>query len=286
MSVPQLDDSNREILTDKKINCDISNAKFENKLFIRLIIKNKKFENVSFKYTHFESSYLRKCTFDSCDFTGCKFIGTNFSGTIFIGCKFDYTIFEKTIIDDDILDNCCPAQENLKLKFARTLRTNFQQLGDSKSVNKAIRIELDATKEHLYKSWHSDDKSWHSDELYYRKECQYFSFKWFKFFFEWLNFLFWELIWGNGEDVCKLIITVLLFFCGMGIVDIFINQNQYLASNSLDFIWQIPVRIPAIFFATLSPSNYPLWYTTLIFFIRLVFFSLFTSVIVKRLNRR
>lgn len=277
MSVVKIDDSGRETLTDKKINSHISNEKFENRLFIRLIVKDKHFEKVSFKYTNFESSYLRGCKFDSCDFTGCKFVGTNFSGAKFIGCKFDYTIFEKTIIDNDILDNCCPSQENLKLKFARTLRVNFQKLGDSDSVNKAIKVELDATKEHLHKAWHSN-------ESYYRQK--YKNIKRIEMFFYWLNFSFWDLIWGNGEDILKLIRSVFVFFILMGLFDIVINQNQYLTSNSFDFIWQMPVKIPAIFFATLSSPNYPLWYTTLVFVVRLVFFSLFTSVVIKRLNRR
>ena len=105
-------------------------------------------------------------------------------------------------------------------------------------------------------------------------------------FFYWLNFSFWDLIWGNGEDILKLVRSVFVFFILMGLFDIVINQNQYLTSNSFDFIWQMPVKIPAIFFATLSSPNYPLWYTTLVFFVRLVFFSLFTSVVIKRLNRR
>jgi len=39
---------------------------------------------------------------------------------------------------------------------------NYQQIGDSESVNKAIKIELEATNTHLYEAWHSKAN-------YYRK---------------------------------------------------------------------------------------------------------------------
>ena len=148
--------SNREQHIDEKFDSDVSNVSYSNKLFLRLVSKSKRFEKVDFKYSIFDTCYLRNCVFDTCDFTGCRFIGVNFSGANFIGCKFDYATFERTIIASDILDNCCPGWDNLKLKFARTLRVNFQQLGESKSANKAIQVELEATEIHLHKSWKSN----------------------------------------------------------------------------------------------------------------------------------
>lgn len=111
-------------------------------MFIRLIAKGKRFTKIDFKYSIFDTCYLRNCIFDSCDFTGCHFIGVNFYGASFTGCVFNYATFEKTIIDSEILNVGCPGWENLKLKFARTLRMNFQQLGDSQDVNKAIKFEF------------------------------------------------------------------------------------------------------------------------------------------------
>ena len=117
----------------------------------------------------------------------CKFL----TGLKFTGCKFDYANFERTIIEGDVLDNCCPGWDNLKLKFARTLRVNFQQLGDSELANKAIKVELDATEIHL-------KKSWHSNESYYRKK--YCGWKRVGKFFEWLKFQILDFIWENGEN--------------------------------------------------------------------------------------
>ena len=84
----------------------------------------------AFKYTIFDTCYFRNCVFDSCDFTGCRFSGTNLIGATFDGCKFDYVIFERTQVDNDSLHAGCPGWENLALRFASTLRTNYQGLGD------------------------------------------------------------------------------------------------------------------------------------------------------------
>ena|ERR1700733_3357860 len=126
-----LTESNRTHQTDKKFDSDVADAKFANQLFLRLVAKGKTFTRVDFKYSIFDACYLRNCTFDSCDFTGCRFVGTNLYGSIFSGCKFEYCLFERTIVDDHVLDTECPGQENLKMRFARTLRMNYQQLGDA-----------------------------------------------------------------------------------------------------------------------------------------------------------
>jgi uncharacterized protein YjbI with pentapeptide repeats len=128
--------SGRQIETDKKFDTDVSSTAIQNRLFIRLIAKGKSFTKVDFRYCVFDACYLRACNFDSCDFTGCRFVGTNLHGSKFSGCKFDYATFERTLIDSAILDTECPGLENLKSRFARTLRTNFQQLGDATAVNR------------------------------------------------------------------------------------------------------------------------------------------------------
>jgi hypothetical protein len=191
-----LSDSHRVHETDKKIDNYVENAKFTNHLFIRLVAKGRRFVKVDFKYSIFDTSYLRNCTFDSCDFTGCRFVGTNLYGSSFTGCKFDYSNFERTLIDSDILDTECPGPENLKMKFARTLRVNYQQIGDAASANKAIEVELKATEIHLHKAWSSN-------ESYYRKK--YAKWKRAKVFAEWVEFKTLDFIWGNGESTIKLI---------------------------------------------------------------------------------
>lgn len=143
----------------------MSKEKYINKLFERLVALKVEFKNVDFCYSIFDAAYIRNCSFEDCNFTGCRFVNCNLAGSSFNGCKFDYATFDKTHIDNDILEVGCPGHENLKLKFARSLRLNYQQIGDAKSANKAINIELQATEDHLHKAWKSK-------ESYYRKNIR------------------------------------------------------------------------------------------------------------------
>jgi hypothetical protein len=160
---------------------------------------------------------LRDCVFDSCDFTGCRFTGTNLPGSSFIGCKFDYASFERTNVNVDILSSGCPGTENLTEKFARSLRINFQQLGDSEAVNRAIGLELSAKKIHL-------EKAWSSSESYYRKK--YSGLKRLEMLSKWLWFVFEHKLWGNGESVYKLSRSVLIVLLLMSPIDIYLDHGK------------------------------------------------------------
>lgn len=124
---------------DQKVDHDLVDTKLSNHQLVRLVAKERRFTRVDFKYSTFDACYFRKCTFDSCDFTGCRFIGSNFTGSQFEGCIFNYSSLERTIVTSDLLQTCCPAHENLKMKFSRALRINFQQLGDADSANAPSR---------------------------------------------------------------------------------------------------------------------------------------------------
>ncbi|XOF33911.1 MAG: pentapeptide repeat-containing protein [Candidatus Electrothrix sp. YB6] len=265
--------SNREHFIDQRFDKDVSDIEYSNKLFLRIVAKDKRFEKVVFKHSIFDTTYFRNCVFDSCDFTGCRFVGVNLYGAKFTGCKFDYATFERTIIASDVLDNCCPGWDNLKLKFARTLRVNFQQLGDSKSANKAIKVELNATEIHL-------KKSWRSNESYYRKK--YRGWKRIGKFLEWLNFKILDFIWGNGENTYKLTRTVILLLIVMALFDVLSFQDPTRIKSYSDAI----LKMPEIFLGITSPKKYPNWYIAIIFFTRLVAMGFFMSIIIKRFNRR
>jgi len=268
-----LTDSHRIHEMDKKFDNDVENAKFINHLFVRLVAKGRRFVNVDFKYSIFDTSYLRNCVFDSCDFTGCRFVGTNFYGSGFTGCKFEYSTFERTLIDNDILDTGCPGPENLKMKFARTLRVNYQQIGDARSANKAIQVELKATEIHLHKAWSSN-------ESYYRKKYP----KWMrlKSFVEWFQFKVLDYIWGNGESTLKLIRSTAVILLIMTILDVLAFRNTQLISSYFNSLCDSP----QIFLGTLTPNNYPKSYLTTILFVRLMTLGFFMSIIIKRFGRR
>lgn len=268
-----LKDSGRERVSDKKIDTPVSDYKFINKLFERLVALKVEFKNVDFRYCIFDASYLRNCSFEECDFTGCRFINCNLAGCSFNGCKFDYASFDKSQIDNDILDVGCPGPENLKLKFARSLRMNYQQIGDAKSANKAIGIELQATEDHLHKAWKSK-------ESYYRRK--YKGLDRLKVFGEWLEFKLLDLIWGNGESSWKLfraVLVVLLIITGVHVIGF---GNPSVVESYAEALWMSP----QIFLGVVNPAAYPESYVTVIFLIRLIMFGFFMSIIIKRFNRR
>lgn len=265
--------SNRTEVKDQRLTSDLSKAKLSNGLFVRMIAKGKRISNVDFTYSIFDTCYFRNCVFDSCDFTGCRFIGTNLMGSSFSGCIFDYATFERTLVDDDILASGCPGYENLKLKFARSLRMNFQQVGDVKAANKAIKIELEATEIHLRKAWRSN-------ESYYRKK--YVGTERLKAFFEWIEFRTLDLVWGNGESAIKLARAVLVVFGIMTLVDVVKFKDPLLLGSYGHSLLQMP----QVFLGTLIPSHYSAGYLAGVTFVRLVALAFFMSIIIKRFNRR
>ena len=265
--------SMRESIVDHRFNTNVLKLPFKNILFIRLVAKEKKFEKVDFKYSIFDAAYLRECSFLDCDFTGCRFINGNLTGSSFVGCKFDYATFQHTQIDNDVLDNSCPSWENLKLKFARSLRLNYQQLGDAKSANKAMNVELAATAEHHWKSWNSN-------ESYYRKK--YSGWKRVSAFANWLEFKLLDFIWGNGESLLKLARSFLASLIGVFILYVFLDDRPHTPHNYLDAI----ILTPSVFFGITHPDFFPDIWITFIYVLRLVLFAFFMAIMIKRFSRR
>lgn len=268
-----LANSGKVELKDQKFIADIAGAEHTNVHFVRLVAKGRSFTNVDFKYCTFDACYLRGCNFDSCDFTGCRFVGTNLHGSSFSGCKFEYAAFERTEIDNNVLSDCCPGNENLKMRFARSLRMNYQQLGDALSVNQAIEVELDAAEEHLYKAWHSN-------ESYYRRK--YKSWHRAEQFLRWANFKLLDLVWGNGESTWKLARTVLVVFVLMTLFDVLNYRDASLVRNYWSAFWEAP----QVFLGATTPVYFSSSYITLVTFVRLVLFGFFMAIILKRFNRR
>lgn len=241
--------------------------------FLRLVAKEIEFQSVNFSYCTFDSCYLRKCRFIKCNFTGCKFLSTSFYGSVFSYCTFDYAIFEKTIIADDILSTQAPERENLKAWFARSLRVNFQQLGQAESVNKAIKVELSATRTHLYLAWSSN-----SD--YYREK--YPGFKRGVSFLKWLWFSILQVLWGNGESVPRLLFSMLGVFVLMAIY----HGSRSVAPRQIDSYWSGLLAAPEIFLGVRSFRSDAYWYLTAVAATRLLFFAALASILLKRFNRR
>jgi len=266
--------SRKTVVTDQKFDSDESNSRFSNYVFVRLVAMGRTFKKVDFKYTVFDACYLRNCRFDACDFTGCRFVSTQLPGAKFSGCKFDYATFEKTLIDARVLDTECPGHENLKMRFARSLRTNFQQLGDADAVNKAMRVELSATEIHL-------KKAWQSNESYYRSHHPGALSRTLAFL-QWLKFKALDFIWGNGENLFRLVRFVLILLLLMAFGDVAVDGDPSRVQNYVASF----IRSFEIFFGTLMPDDYGKSYLALITCVRLVIVGFFLAIIIKKLSRR
>lgn len=267
---------NREVVIDHYFHLGVTNERerFLNKVFVRLgARKSTVFRNVSFTHSIFDSCYLTNCTFDSCDFTGCRFLGSNFHQSTFSGCKFWYATFERTQIDDDILSREAPAEENLRMRFARALRMNFSQLGDAKAVNRAISLELEATEKYLRNSWSTKRNS------YYEKK--YPGWKQLWQFFRWCEFKLLDLVWGNGESILKLVRSIAFAVAAVAIYDVVVGGN----SIDLAAYWDSIKQAPAVFLGVL-PKNYSPLALALIAGGRYISLALLTALLVKRFGRR
>jgi len=272
---PALLRGNREQLTDLYVSTDVTNEanSYAFKVYIRLNGKGKRFTNVKFQHSIFDTCYLNSCVFDSCDFTGCRFVACNLHLSSFIGCTFDYATFERCQIEEDILDSDAPLRENLRMRFARTLRMNFQQVGDAKAVNKAISLELGATETYLKKSWSSPDS-------YYRRK--YASWKRLHQFVRWLEFRILDTIWGNGENTLKLLRSIVAVHIVLAAYDTVVFGNLL----SLADYWASLKASPGVFFGIAYSHTYPVWLTSSVAAIRLVAFAFLTAILVKRFGRR
>ncbi len=271
----RLQRGNREVFTDHYISGDLVDEpeKFKHKVFVRLGASKKTiFRKISFQHCIFDNCYLTNCVFNSCDFTGCRFIGSNFHQTAFSGCNFKYAVFERTQIDDDILTSEAPMEENLRMRFARSLRMNYSQLGDAKAVNKAISLELEATELYLLNSWKSPAS-------YYKNK--YGGFKRFRQFWHWVEFRILDFVWGNGESILKLLRTILIAILAIAVYDAVSFGNPL----NLGDYWASLSSAPSIFLGAVS-KTYPTWALSVIATSRLVGIALLTALLVKRFGRR
>jgi hypothetical protein len=266
---------NRQVVTDLYVSEKIENEKTEYafKVYVRLNGRKQTIRKVNFQHSVFDACYFNNCVFDTCDFTGCRFIACNFHQSSFSGCDFKYAIFERCQIDDDILEREAPREENLKMRFARSLRMNFQQIGDAKAVNRAISQELEATSRYL-------KKSWSSKEDYYQRK--YSGWKRLPQFFKWLEFRALDVVWGNGESIWKLLRALF----AVHVLIAFNDTYQYGHPLDLSSYVSSFYNSPAVFFGVLTPVNYPLWYSSGIVATRLVGLAFLTAILVKRFGRR
>lgn len=91
-----------------------------------------------------------------------------------------------------------------------------------------------------------------------------------------------DFVWGNGENPYKLLRSLILLLIGMSLFDVFNYKDPTKVTSYSDAF----LKMPEVFLGVTSPTNYPTWYSAIIYFMRLVAMGFFMSIIIKRFNRR
>ena len=117
--------------------------------FIRLGMKDAEFKDCSFTQSNFEDSYFRKAAFKNVRFTGSIFRFCNFDKASFQGCDFRYCNFYQCKLPKNEIISCLPTEPNLRRDLARNLRANLEMIGERKSADTFLDIEIQAHEEEL-----------------------------------------------------------------------------------------------------------------------------------------
>lgn len=277
--MPILSETNKNIFEDKyfdkSINIDdvyLEHQKnpYKNAVYKRVNCKKKiRIRGISFEHSFFNSCTMRNVVFEECSFVNCRFINCDFKDSYFNNCDFRYSQFNNTFVDIDIIKTS-PREHNLKAKFLRSLRVNFQQLGMKKKEEIIIKEEIKSQKEFLKSSWSSQDD-------YYKEK--YRGIKRLYKFIEWTTFVVNDIIWGAGESIKKCITSTIFFLIlialitkeEVGFLDNFIDISYY-------FIGSID---KSIIIDNLSPEI-----KSLIICVRYIVFGAILSIIIKRFSTR
>lgn len=92
------------------------------------------------------------------------------------------------------------------------------------------------------------------------------------------------MIWGNGEKLQNLILFFVVILATIVLYDIsHVGVDQ---SDSIKYLFSSIQKAPVVFFTNAYPDYYSDFFKTILVFFKLFIFALFTSIIIKRLNRR
>jgi hypothetical protein len=150
---------------------------------------------------------------------------------------------------------------------------NFQQIGDARSVNRAISLELDATSAYL-------KKSWFSSETYFRKK--YSGWDRVVQFLRWSEFRALDFVWGNGESTLKLLRSIALIHVTIAVYSTLTFDSPW----DLKAYLQNLALAPGVFFGIENSKAYPVAASAVIAASRLLSFAFLTAILVKRFGRR
>ncbi|MCF8009513.1 MAG: pentapeptide repeat-containing protein [Halanaerobiales bacterium] len=202
----------------------ISDVNISASSFLRLGMLKAVIENSHLTQSQFEDSYFRKAEFRNVQFTGSNFRFCNFDKASFQACDFKYCTFYQCKLPADEIIACMPVEPNLRRDLARNLRSNSEMIGDKKTADRFLDIEIQAS-EDLSKAIFLSSTKYYKDNYNFIDQVR-----------EGLKYLGSKvsgLIWGYGHRVGRLLIsyitvTVLCsFLTYFGEIEFFVgNQKQ------------------------------------------------------------
>lgn len=166
--------------------------------FDRIGLKGCDISNSSFTQCVFINCYGRKANFTNVDFTGSVFINCNFHGAKFSSCNFRYCEFRNTDVPVNEISSCLPSEYNLRGDLCRNLKVNFASLGDKKTADVFLQLEIKAIKKELSAIF------WGKTEYYRQK---YDLIERFKSLLGLLRFNLSGFFYGHGINVWMLFIS-------------------------------------------------------------------------------
>lgn len=135
------------ISDQQKDGIKITGSTIATSSFLRLGLMNAEFTDCDFTQSNFEDSYFRKAKFKNVRLTGSTFRFCNFDKAIFQGCDLRYCSFYHCKLPCDEMIACLPREPKLRRDLARNLRVNYEMLGDMKSADVFLDIEITADDE-------------------------------------------------------------------------------------------------------------------------------------------
>lgn len=192
--------------------------------FIRLGMKEAVFKDCSFTQSNFEDSYFRKAVFKNVRFTGSSFRFCNFNKASFQACDFRYCNFFHCKIPKDEIISCLPTEPNLRRDLARNLRANYEMIGDKKSADTLLGIEIQAYENELKAIFFSKTE-------YYKNH--YNLLDQIQAGAEFIVSKLSGMVWGYGHRVSRLVLSYFLTTCFLSLVTFFGKIHFFVSSNSV-----------------------------------------------------
>lgn len=233
----------------------------------------------------FEDVYLRNAKFEHVKFIGSKFRNCNLEKASIKECHFNYCTFERTLLNSDAMIDNLPKEPNLKRDLARNLKKNFEGLGDKKTADVFLDIEIEAQEEDLAGAFWG-----HTD--YYREHYPTF----IKRFGAGLEFLLSKMagiFLGYGHRIDKLIISFIILTCILGLItyqssSLFIVDSQEPSrvlkfSESIYFAFTVMLGIRTSHFLPVSESAKLLLF--ILGLLRVLFLPLLAATFYRKIAR-